>query len=98
MAYVAARASPAGGPPYDVVVLVGHSIGAYMAVELMARHLARRPEHAPPRPNLRHGLLLFPTLASLGLSRAGRRARLLRRLPGLAACAACSSPSPPSGP
>ncbi|KAG5926561.1 hypothetical protein E4U42_003156 [Claviceps africana] len=67
----------ASGAPYDFVVLMGHSIGAYICVEIFHRH-ARAP---PPQPRLRHGFLLFPTIASLGLSPAGVRFNRLRGLP-----------------
>lgn len=67
------------GSGYDFVVLAGHSVGAYIAVDIFHRH-ARQPDRAP-RLVLRHGLLLFPTIASIDASPSGRRAQLLRRLP-----------------
>lgn len=63
---------------YDFVMLAGHSIGAYIAVEVLHRSwLSARPL------GIRHGLLLFPTIASIGLSPSGRRAQALRSVPGL---------------
>ncbi|KND88987.1 hypothetical protein TOPH_06518, partial [Tolypocladium ophioglossoides CBS 100239] len=67
------------GSGYDFVVLAGHSVGAYIAVDIFHRH-ARQPDRAP-RLVLRHGLLLFPTIASIDASPSGRRLQLLRRLP-----------------
>ncbi|POR31564.1 Uncharacterized protein TPAR_08241 [Tolypocladium paradoxum] len=91
---VAARAEHRGsgsdsgsdsGCGYDFVVLAGHSVGAYIAVDIFHRH-ARQPDRAP-RLVLRHGLLLFPTIASIDESPSGRRMQLLRSLPTLDAYA-----------
>ncbi|KAF4508673.1 hypothetical protein G6O67_005022 [Ophiocordyceps sinensis] len=89
MADVVARAGGQGHPEgeqaqaYDLVILTGHSIGAYVAVEIFDRHL-RNPGGAPSL-RLRHGFLLFPTIASIGQSSSGRRMQLLRRVPTLEA-------------
>lgn len=89
MADVVARAGGQGHPEgeqaqaYDLVILTGHSIGAYVAVEIFDRHL-RNPGGAPSL-RLRHGFLLFPTIASIGQSPSGRRMQLLRRVPTLEA-------------
>ncbi|KAM4064501.1 lipid-droplet associated hydrolase [Hirsutella rhossiliensis] len=79
------REGDEGGEAYDLVILTGHSIGAYIAVEIFDRHL-RNPERAPHL-RLRHGFLLFPTIASIGLSPSGRHMQLLRRVPTLEALA-----------
>ncbi|GAO16623.1 hypothetical protein UVI_02012450 [Ustilaginoidea virens] len=79
--------SPGGGPdggsaddkPYDLVILMGHSIGAYICVEIFHRHL--RDASRAPHLRLRHGFLLFPTIASLAASQAGTRLNRLRGLP-----------------
>lgn len=55
---------------YDVVTLAGHSVGAYIAVELFSRH-GREGGSRAPRLSLGHGLLLFPTLTHLGRSSNG---------------------------
>ncbi|KAK2601622.1 hypothetical protein QQS21_004857 [Conoideocrella luteorostrata] len=65
--------------PYDFVILMGHSIGAYICVEMFHRHM-QDPSRAQ-RLNLRHGFLLFPTIASLALSRSGVRFNYMRSLP-----------------
>ncbi|OAQ66282.1 hypothetical protein VFPPC_16005 [Pochonia chlamydosporia 170] len=65
--------------PYDFVILMGHSIGAYICVEIFHRH-TQDPSKAPHL-NLRHGFLLFPTIASLALSQSGTRMNYLRSLP-----------------
>ncbi|KAG5984065.1 hypothetical protein E4U55_006200 [Claviceps digitariae] len=69
------------GKPYDFVILMGHSIGAYICVEIFHRHMHSTHPHPSPPLHLRHGFLLFPTIASLGLSAAGTRFNSLRRLP-----------------
>lgn len=81
---VASRKASAGdgtddGKPYDFVILMGHSIGAYISTEIIYRHMLD-PSSAPHL-NLRHGFLLFPTIESIALSQSGRRMNLLRRLP-----------------
>ncbi|KHN97272.1 uncharacterized protein MAM_04869 [Metarhizium album ARSEF 1941] len=78
---VAARR--AGDKPYDFVVLMGHSIGAYISVDIFHRHI-RDPSRAPHL-RLRHGLLLFPTIASLAQSRSGARFNYVRSLPTMEA-------------
>ncbi|OAA51925.1 hypothetical protein NOR_00518 [Metarhizium rileyi] len=73
------RRASANDEPYDAVILMGHSIGAYICVDIFHRH-ALDPGRAPHL-NLRHGLLLFPTIASLALSQSGTRMNYLRSLP-----------------
>ncbi|KAG5935316.1 hypothetical protein E4U53_000462 [Claviceps sorghi] len=68
------------GTPYDFVVLMGHSIGAYICVDVFHRHM-RAPRAGAAHLRLRHGFLLFPTIASLAASPAGVRFTLLRGLP-----------------
>ena len=63
--------------PYDFVILVGHSVGAYIAVEIFYRHM-KKPDRAPEL-NLQHGFLLFPTLTHIAKSPSGTRVEFLRR-------------------
>lgn len=68
--------------PYDSVILIGHSIGAYIAVETFHR------QSLSPKPNLtlQHGFLLFPTISYIGRSPSGRKITALQRngyLPGV---------------
>lgn len=67
--------------PYDFVVLMGHSVGAYISVEIFHRHM-QDPSPAPHL-NLRHGFLLFPTLTHIANSPQGRNVGLLMSIPGL---------------
>ncbi|RCI16264.1 hypothetical protein L249_3185 [Ophiocordyceps polyrhachis-furcata BCC 54312] len=70
---------------YDRVVLTGHSIGAYIAAEVIHRFSSScRPPSTPPR---LYGILLFPTIACLARSRSGRRIQQLRRVPGFTSLA-----------
>ena len=64
---------PTPGPrhstPFDNVILIGHSVGAYILLETFHRR--------PPGLNLTAGILLFPTVTHISLSPAGRRLTLL---------------------
>ncbi|KAL6863462.1 hypothetical protein ACO1O0_003717 [Amphichorda felina] len=68
------------GAPYDFVVMMGHSVGAYITVEVFSRH-ARQAAQRAPHLVLRNGVLLFPTLTDIALSRNGRQMALLNRFP-----------------
>ncbi|POS76789.1 hypothetical protein DHEL01_v204822 [Diaporthe helianthi] len=70
---------PRAGQPFDDVVLIGHSLGTYLALELFHRHM-----HDPslnPDLHLRSGVLLFATVAHLAKSSKGVQLDLLRRIP-----------------
>lgn len=70
--------------PYDFVILMGHSVGSYISVEIFHRHMKQGSKRAPLL-NLRHGLLLFPTLTDIALSPSGQRMASLMRVPFLEA-------------
>ncbi|KFA76533.1 hypothetical protein S40288_01563 [Stachybotrys chartarum IBT 40288] len=67
------------GERYDAVVLMGHSVGTFIAVEVFHRHL-RDPGRAPGL-RLERGFLLFPTVTHIAKSPSGRMVTLLQRLP-----------------
>ncbi|KAI5865236.1 hypothetical protein GGS23DRAFT_558316 [Durotheca rogersii] len=67
------------GLPYDEVLLIGHSVGAYIALELFRRQL--RSRDSAPYLNLASGLLLFPTIEHIAKSPNGWKLDLLRRIP-----------------
>lgn len=76
------------GVGYDFVVLMGHSVGAYIAVEIMARHMRRCKQQRPSGGgghhddlNLRNGVLLFPTLTHIAESPSGKKASVLLSVP-----------------
>jgi pimeloyl-ACP methyl ester carboxylesterase len=72
---------PKKGKPYDDVLLMGHSVGAYMALQLF-RKLLRDPSSASHL-NLKSGILLFPTIEQIAHSPQGMKLNLLRRTPVL---------------
>ncbi|KXJ92499.1 hypothetical protein Micbo1qcDRAFT_193954 [Microdochium bolleyi] len=74
--------------PFTDIVLIGHSVGSYIALELFHRNLAHR--HAPslsqdatknPRLPLRSAFLLFPTITNIAHSPSGQKLNFLRQLP-----------------
>lgn len=85
--------SPRAGGPFDEVILIGHSLGTYLALELFHRHLhdlalaSASASASSPNPtaalHLRAGVLLFATIAHLAKSPKGRQLDLLRRTPVL---------------
>ncbi|KAF5020620.1 hypothetical protein F66182_7351 [Fusarium sp. NRRL 66182] len=66
------------GRGHDSVILMGHSVGSYISVEIFHRHMSH-PERAPHL-TLRHGILLFPTLTHLAKSPSGVKFTALQRL------------------
>ncbi|KAI1110584.1 hypothetical protein F5Y14DRAFT_428535 [Nemania sp. NC0429] len=68
------------GQSYDRVVLIGHSVGAYIALETCHR-LLRDSALAPPELRLASGILLFPTIERIAESPSGWKLNLLRRVP-----------------
>jgi pimeloyl-ACP methyl ester carboxylesterase len=65
------------GYPYDFVLLIGHSVGAYIALEIFHR-LMKDPASAQHL-NLSNGILLFPTVTHIAHSPSGRRLDYIRR-------------------
>ncbi|KAM5356586.1 hypothetical protein ACJ41O_003232 [Fusarium nematophilum] len=65
------------GKPYDYVILMGHSVGSYICVEIFHRHMVSSAR--APHLNLQHGFLLFPTLTHIARSPSGLRVTALRR-------------------
>lgn len=70
-----------GGTPFDEVILIGHSLGTFIALELFHRHL--HDPAAAPTLNLTSGILLFATIAHLAKSRKGVQLNAIRRTPVL---------------
>ncbi|KUI60262.1 Lipid droplet-associated hydrolase [Cytospora mali] len=83
---IAANSIPTPGPrqgqPFDEVILIGHSLGTYIALELFHRHL-HDPAGTAPDVNLKSGILLFATISHLAKSPKGVKMDLLRRTPFL---------------
>jgi pimeloyl-ACP methyl ester carboxylesterase len=77
---------PRAGQPFDDVVLVGHSLGTYLTLELFHRHMHDPSTFGHGKGlNLRSGVLLFATVAHLAKSPKGLQLDLLRRIPALGA-------------
>lgn len=70
---------PRKGEPFDEVILMGHSLGTYIALEIFHRHL-HDPELAPHL-NLKAGILLFATVAHIAKSSKGVQLDMIRRMP-----------------
>ncbi|SPN98686.1 uncharacterized protein DNG_01730 [Cephalotrichum gorgonifer] len=58
------------GQPYDFVVVIGHSVGAYIALEIFQRH--KLDPSPAPHLKLHHGILLCPTITHIARSQCGR--------------------------
>ncbi|KAI2607809.1 hypothetical protein GGR54DRAFT_643897 [Hypoxylon sp. NC1633] len=72
------------GLPYDEVLLIGHSVGAYIALELFHRLLRDQESEQPLQDlNLASAILLFPTISHISRSPNGWKLDLLRRTPVL---------------
>ncbi|KAI1171756.1 hypothetical protein F4777DRAFT_36513 [Nemania sp. FL0916] len=72
---------PRHASPYDHVLLIGHSVGAYIALEVCHRVL-RDPALAPSlSQTLTSGILLFPTIENIADSPSGWKLNMLRQTP-----------------
>lgn len=67
------------GQPYDDVILIGHSVGTYILLEVL-----QRLQKSTPSLKIKAGILLMPTVIGLGESSNGTKAALLFRIPGFA--------------
>lgn len=76
----ASRGAARAGQPFDDVVLMGHSFGTYLALEIFHRHL-HDPSAVAPGLKLRSGVLLFATVAHIAKSPNGVQMDLMRRTP-----------------
>ncbi len=77
------EAGPRAGAPFDHVVVIGHSVGTYITLELF-RHHAERPQVAP-HVKFTSAVLLFATITHLAQSRRGQRMRRILSAPLLGA-------------
>lgn len=69
------RRGDAKDKAYDSVILIGHSIGAYIVVETMYRQ-SLKPKSGL---NLAHGFLLFPTISYIARSPSGLKITALQQ-------------------
>lgn len=80
---------PRQGTAYDSVLLIGHSVGTYMILEMLQRRLSNpRSTAATARPNIRAAILLFPTVTHIAHSPSGAKFVALFRIPELPRLAA----------
>ncbi|KAI6381481.1 hypothetical protein MCOR25_001173 [Pyricularia grisea] len=93
LAEVCAAAAAAEARPYDAVMVMGHSVGAYIACEVVHRGKQRRREEEQLKSeqnakglaftspdDFRAGILLFPTIAHIALSPSGKRLDQIRKV------------------
>lgn len=71
---------PRQGEEYDNVILMGHSVGAYMLLEILRR---LRKTSEPPT-NIKGAILLMPTVMGLAESPSGVKFSSLFAIPGFA--------------
>lgn len=67
---------PREGQIYDSVILMGHSVGSYMVLEIIQR---LRKKSSPLK--IRSGILLFPTVTHIAQSPSGVKISALFRIP-----------------
>lgn len=78
-----AAEGPRRGTAFDDVVVVGHSVGSYIALEVFHRQLQQSRPPGSERLNLRAAILLFPTVTHIARSPSGRKLDLIRLAPFL---------------
>ena len=66
------------------VILIGHSVGAYMLLEMIQRHWSMVEQNDVEDFDLIGGILLFPTIENIAQSPMGRIAKVGLRFPGFA--------------
>ncbi|KAH8909212.1 hypothetical protein BR93DRAFT_537068 [Coniochaeta sp. PMI_546] len=72
---------PRNGTPFDDVIVIGHSVGSFITLEVFNRHLHGHPELQ--QVNLRAAILLFPTVTHIAQSPSGRKLDWIRSMPFL---------------
>jgi hypothetical protein len=70
---------PLKGKPYTSIILIGHSVGSYMLLEIIQR---LKRSSSPVR--IRAGILLFPTVTHIAASPSGVKISTLFRIPDFA--------------
>ncbi|KAI0123984.1 hypothetical protein BJ170DRAFT_68671 [Xylariales sp. AK1849] len=70
---------PKQGKPYDDVLLIGHSVGSYIALQIF--HKLLKDKDLAPHLNLKLGIMLFPTIEHISHSPQGQKLDFLRRTP-----------------
>jgi pimeloyl-ACP methyl ester carboxylesterase len=65
------------GTSYDFVILMGHSVGSYLCLEITHRHL--KDPSAAPHLKIRHGIFICPTVTHIAQSPRGKNLVLLSK-------------------
>ncbi|KAK4164269.1 lipid droplet-associated hydrolase [Cladorrhinum sp. PSN259] len=76
----------ASSGPFDEVIIMGHSVGSYMSLEIFHRHhmaLKNQEDNPLAGVKLKAGILLFPTVTHIAKSGSGQKLDLIRRNPFL---------------
>jgi hypothetical protein len=81
LASLAVPHGPRKGAPFDEVILIGHSVGAYIGLEIFHRQI-HDPTPAPYL-SLKSGILLFPAVSHIAQSPSGKWLNRLRVTPFL---------------
>ncbi|RDW60095.1 hypothetical protein BP5796_11701 [Coleophoma crateriformis] len=68
---------PRASQPYDGIILIGHSVGSYILLEI----ISRLRQSSQPTENIKGGILLFPTVTHIGKSPSGVKISTLFRIP-----------------
>lgn len=66
------------------VILMGHSVGSYVLLEIIRRHVEKIRSDESKDFDLIGGILLFPTIADIAQSQLGKVARYILQFPGFA--------------
>ena len=66
------------------VILMGHSVGSYVLLEIIRRHVEKIRSDESKDFDLIGGILLFPTIAEIAQSQLGKVARYVLQFPGFA--------------
>lgn len=65
------------------VILMGHSVGSYLLLEVLRRHRIRQKDQELPY-RIIGGICLFPTVVDIAISKSGRRATRVLNVPWFA--------------
>jgi hypothetical protein len=75
------KSSITQGIQHPRVILIGHSVGSYILLELVRRSRARLLSEPNNRTHIVSGICLFPTVTHIAKSRSGRRGGVSMTLP-----------------
>lgn len=90
------KGSSSQGNPKPKVILMGHSVGAYIAMELLRRHREGDAKVGQGQMDITGAVLLFPTVVDIAKSPSGRKATVRYFPPSFVSClkSYCLLPTP----